>query len=325
MANLLALIDVTVDPDDFDNAHAEMLRLKVDRNGTRPGTDAWRKAIAEWGNWVDDLARAFQRRLYALDERVTALESNPGGVESVVEGAGINVDITDPANPVVASTLYVADYEDNGMVEGLEGMLFDQDAGFVVSNASAPVSRISLSLNTGHIAGSLHVLERQNTTTTIVSDSTAQTLYTTTVPANTLAAGSRLVIEVEWDALNTTGSSQTFAWTFAFGGTTLHAFTNGTFPNNALTRFGTARFLFHVRSASEIVYRSQIDMVSVTQTSVTAVYGTFGDNKSADQFGASDMFAATLSNALTFTWTHDFVTSSPSLQIRKLSAIATVQ
>lgn len=170
-------------------------------------------------------------------------------------------------------------------------------------------------------AGGMVVLDRQNTTTDI-TDNVLTTLYTYTVPANTLSAGARFVIELDWDALNNSGSTRTAAWSVAFGGTTMWANTSVSFGINNTRRPGTMRFSIHVRSASELVFRGDISHVSTTATSVTAGYGASGSNRSLAMQVGADMFAATLSNALTFTITHQWSANVANLSIRKLAATA---
>lgn len=72
-----AVLDIDMDAVDFRAAHAELVRLKVDRNGARPSSDAWRKVIALWGNWVDDTCLALQARSQDHEERIVELEDAP--------------------------------------------------------------------------------------------------------------------------------------------------------------------------------------------------------------------------------------------------------
>lgn len=268
MANL-ALIDLNVAGEAFDAAYVEMLRFKRDRNGTRPSSDAWRKAIAEWANFQDDCARALQRWTRDLETRVASLEADPG-------------------------------VTDHGALTGLA----DNDHPQYALTASAA-----------------RVLDRQNTTTEITDGSLA-TLYTYAVPADTLSAGSRLVIEIDWDALNNSGQSRNANWSIAFGGTTMWTNTAVAFGVNNTRRPGTFRFSIYVRSAAELVFRGDISHVSTTATSVTAGYGASGSNRSLDMQIGADMFAAVLSNPLTFSIAHTWSANVANLSIRKLAAVA---
>lgn len=100
MANVAAL-DIDMSAVDFRAAHAELVRLKRDRNGARPTTDAWRRAIAEWANWVDDVALALQSRSQDHETRVAALEA----------GTGLTLDAVTDTHIVVRSG---ADLGDSG-------------------------------------------------------------------------------------------------------------------------------------------------------------------------------------------------------------------
>jgi hypothetical protein len=74
MANV-ALLDIDMSAVNFAAVHAELLTLKLDNPRTRAGADSKLRAIAEWANYVDDCALAFQSRLYDHEVAIAALEA----------------------------------------------------------------------------------------------------------------------------------------------------------------------------------------------------------------------------------------------------------
>lgn len=217
MANV-ALLDLDMDGVDFDAAHAAMLVFKRNRDGGNKTDRARWKAIAEWANFVDDCMRALQRWTRDLETRVTALESG-GGVVAAVHGTGaIDVDATDPENPVVHSTFYVEQYDGGGIVEACEGIQFDQAAGFVLDDTASPLSRISFSPTTGGLTSRIGGSATPQTVTDTI---TPTDILAFSLPAGRLTAGHKIRVRMGGQYVNTSGGVRTYTIEISIGGTTL--------------------------------------------------------------------------------------------------------
>src|SRR5262245_30983127 len=60
----------------------------------------------------------------------------------------------------------------------------------------------------------------------ISNDATEQTLFSATVPANTLGTNTLLILRMLADQLNNSGAASTFTLRVKYGGTTIHTFTS---------------------------------------------------------------------------------------------------
>lgn len=87
----IGMLDIDLDAVDFAAAHRELISFKIDNPRTRADAVSRTRAIAAWGNWVDDSVLAFQRRLREHTEALASLDASVGTLEDTVAGLGSGV------------------------------------------------------------------------------------------------------------------------------------------------------------------------------------------------------------------------------------------
>ena len=124
MANL-AILDLDMAGVDFDAAHAELLRFKIDHRRTRPDPQAQHRATAGWANFVDDFMRASVRAHRSIAERVDTLEG--------ASGAFLPLDGSDPMTGDLAMG--------GNLITGVGGL--DLDGNDITSVATAEIGLLT--------------------------------------------------------------------------------------------------------------------------------------------------------------------------------------
>lgn len=167
-----------------------------------------------------------------------------GGLESVVAGTGISVDVTDPDNPIVSST--VTDTNDKAKVSSndttagyLNGKLVAGSGITLTEGNNGGDETLTIAASGG--GGGSTVTEYTVTTNDAENTTSQITVLTFTIPANTFGDGDVVWWEIWCKQLEST-STDSVTWVYSITGLSDTTFTISGNQTSVVTSFASAAF-----------------------------------------------------------------------------------
>lgn len=259
-----------------------------------------------------------------------------GGVETVTAGTGIAVDNTDPANPVVSSTVVAPVTSVNSKTGAVT--LTNTDVGAAATSHTHAASNITSGVlatarlaSSGTASSTTYLRGDQTwspiaagptfytvTANDVENTTTETTALSWTVPANTWSNGQSLVLEWFVEVSNGTGSIANFNYKFGGTGITELSATNGIVQNMAGYKAFRHMRIFIVREGNGVLYpapNTSMSGYSWVSMSLNPLASTTIQALEFDNRFAVDSSVDFTTN-ITFTLKVSFATAAATLYLR---------